>query len=119
MLITSHIYLFLGAGFPLLASFMLLNGEKLPSYWCIYAHSGIVVMGLGDTFASIMGTIYGRTKWRPSLTEKTQEGSSWFIITSGIAFYLILNITAPGTMMLFLCVVFALIPTAVLEGSTC
>lgn len=109
----------MGAAFPLQASYIMLNGAALPSYWCIYAHAGIVVMGLGDTFACIIGTIYGHTKWRPAVSNKTQEGSSWFIITSSVAYYLIINVTAPNHMILFLCVVFALIPTAMLEGNTC
>ena len=95
----------------------MLKGQKLPDLWCIYAHAGIIVLAGGDTAASIMGRWYGHTKWR-ELSNKTQEGSSWFIITSGCMYYLVISVLTPDIMSLFLAVVFALIPTAVLEGYT-
>jgi len=107
----------MGTAFPLQASYIMLKGETLPELWCIYAHAGIIVMAFGDTASCIMGNWYGHTKWR-DLSAKTQEGSSYFIIASSFAYYLVISTLHPHAMYIFLSVIFALIPTALLEGHT-
>lgn len=66
VLVTSHIYLLLGCALPFWMS--LVCGESIVS-----GLSGIVVLGVSDSVASIVGSAFGRVKWIRS--SKTVEGT--------------------------------------------
>lgn len=69
-MILTHIYLLMGCGFPLTASYILLSGGVFPNEWVIWSLAGVIVLGVGDSAAAILGKWYGRTKWR-ELSSKT------------------------------------------------
>lgn len=86
-IILTHIYLLMGCGFPLTASYILLSGGVFPNEWVIWSLAGVIVLGVGDSAAAILGKWYGRTKWR-ELSSKTQEGSSYFVIATSVVYYI-------------------------------
>lgn len=79
----SYIYLILGVTIPIVLQDILYKGEtnNLKSY------IGLVSLGLGDTFASIIGKQWGKYKIPGS--NKTFEGIAAFIISSYITFNII------------------------------
>lgn len=115
--ISTHIWLLMGCAFPLTAAYTLFDGHVLPSEWALWSCSGIVFLGIGDSAAAVMGTWYGSTKWR-ALSGKTQEGSTYCVLSTLAAYYILIQIIDTNTNHLFLCFLFAAIPTAVLEGCT-
>ncbi|KAJ1516378.1 hypothetical protein HMI54_009702 [Coelomomyces lativittatus] len=80
MILTSHIYLLLGIASPIWLG-------ALERKWVI-GISGIATLGIGDTFASIVGSSFGRHRWFQS--QKTVEGSLGFFFSS-LFVYLILG----------------------------
>ena len=107
----------MGCAFPPTATFILLGGGVFTPEWTLWSLSGIVFLGVGDSCAAIMGKWYGKTKWR-QLSKKTQEGSTYCIIGTGVIYYALCEIVDPKSKYLFLCFIFAAIPTAVIEGNT-
>jgi len=71
-LIVSHIYLLLGCAIPIW-----LNDEKLKPN--LAGLSGILALGIGDAFASIVGQFCGGIRWPGR--KKTVEGSLAFAIS--------------------------------------
>ncbi|CAO1635282.1 unnamed protein product [Parajaminaea phylloscopi] len=67
--ILSHFYLLTGCGGGLW-----LEGQKQ-----ISLHTGVLILGIGDALASIIGRRYGRLHWPRS--SKTMEGSAAFFIS--------------------------------------
>ena len=63
--IVTHIYLLVGVGFPVLVSNFIQNDAV--------ALSGIVSLGIGDTFASLIGFYFGKMKI--PYRHKTIEGT--------------------------------------------
>jgi dolichol kinase len=89
----------------------------LTSDWCILAHAGIVFLGIGDSAAAVMGSQYGKRKWRAG-SGKTQEGSMWLVISVCVVYLLIVLIIDHDQIMIYACIVFATIPAAIAEGTT-
>lgn len=77
-LILSHIYLLIGLSVPIWIS----TNNTLH----VSDFSGLLTIGIGDTFASIVGSQFGKHKW-PG-THRSIEGSLSFIISQLIAYYL-------------------------------
>jgi dolichol kinase len=77
-LILSHIYLLIGFSFPIWIS----TSKKLH----ISEFSGLLTIGIGDTFASLVGSQIGKHKWPNS--HRSIEGTLSFIISQLIAYYL-------------------------------
>lgn len=80
----SYIYLVLGVATPMVLEDILFQGESNKN---LRSYIGLVSLGLGDTFASIVGKGWGRFKFPGS--NKTIEGTVALVITSYIAFNLI------------------------------
>lgn len=116
-LIMTHIYLLMGCALPFSASYIVLSGGVFPSEWVQWSTSGVMFLGIGDSAAAILGKRYGFTQWR-SISKKTMQGSSFCVWALGGSYYLLNNAIDPYLNYLFLCVVFAAIPTAILEGYT-
>merc|ERR1712137_1333679 len=47
--------------------------SKLPIFYSIAPHAGVLVLGAADSMASIVGIYFGKTKWKG--TKKTLEGT--------------------------------------------
>lgn len=70
----SYIFLLVGVAFPLAYGFFLEDVVSLRSYL------GLVMLGLGDSVASIVGKKLGRNKWRGG--DRTIEGSLAFVVVT-------------------------------------
>ena len=53
-------------------------------------YSGVVSLGIGDTAAAVVGTLYGRHPW-PGM-KKTKEGTAAAVISQLLAFAAIIYI---------------------------
>lgn len=115
--IATHIWLLMGCAFPLCATYTLFDGGVIAPEWTLWSCAGIVFLGIGDSAAAILGKQYGKTKWR-QLSSKTQEGSSYLVISSTAAYFALMQLIDPSQLPYFLCFLFAAIPSAVLEGCT-
>ncbi len=104
--IVTHIYLLLGFSVPIwMFSFSL---DPSPLYYLI-PYAGVISLGFGDAFASIIGTLYG--KIRIPGTKKTITGTAACIASQFIASLLILalyhcHISLVELLNLFLCMLF-------------
>lgn len=74
-MIVSHLFLLLGVGIPVMINF---------------SPAGIIMLGFGDSSASIVGRSIGRHKILG--TSKTLEGSIAFVIASSLGFYIFTSI---------------------------
>lgn len=102
-IVLSHTYLLLGCSFPLLMA-----QEDIPLW---QMSSGLLALGIGDSFASIIGTRFGRHRW--SGGNKSLEGTLAAIISTSIAIYLI---KTPQEYIYDLLI--SIISTFILEAST-
>ena len=116
-LVASHIYLMIGSAYPFLQSFMLLDGSIFPANWALWSCTGVVFLGIGDTFAALGGFHFGRTRWRDE-SSKTQEGSSYMVITMTAAYCSLCYFVDERQMYLFIFYLIANIPSALIEGYT-
>ncbi|KAG0674160.1 hypothetical protein C6P42_002381, partial [Pichia californica] len=78
-IILSYIYLILGISLPLWIN----NVNKLRES----SYIGLISLGLGDSFASLIGSLIGKFKWPNS--NKTIEGSISMVIGMMIGFYIL------------------------------
>jgi dolichol kinase len=80
--------------------------------------SGVMAIGVGDTFASIIGTNFGRLKWPGS--KKTLEGTSAYIIFQLVGFYLLhlINVFDIYCSLNFLTVLLSILLSATVETCT-
>jgi dolichol kinase len=69
-LILSHIYLLLGCAFPMTMSYIVLDGGFFNGEFGVFALSGVVVLGVGDSAAAVMGKISGVNYWQDSKYSK-------------------------------------------------
>lgn len=110
-LVLSHVYLILGCALPVWLTYVTVNPIDTQSIYA--AASGIIFVGLGDTFASVIGHAYGRRRWSTVLqnrflpqwihrrlilddttllnSKRTVEGSFGFFAGSLVG-YLLLNV---------------------------
>lgn len=83
----SHIYLLIGCGFPLL----FFNDKSLTLISIQIMTGPLLVLAVGDTFASIIGKKYGHIKW--ATTSKTLEGTLAGIISTLFSAYILQIVT--------------------------
>jgi dolichol kinase len=88
-MIVTHIYLLMGCAFAPTCTYILLSGSVFTPEWALWSLSSLVFLGVGDTMAAVLGKMYGRTRWRET-SSKTQEGSSYCIISVGLVYYVII-----------------------------
>lgn len=78
----SYIFLVVGVSIPIVYDLVILeNGVTIVSF------IGIISLGVGDSFASIIGKKYGSVKWRLG-TRSLQGTIAFFAVTTG-GFYLV------------------------------
>eukprot|EP01113_Clastostelium_recurvatum_P003062 TRINITY_DN11326_c0_g1_i8.p1 TRINITY_DN11326_c0_g1~~TRINITY_DN11326_c0_g1_i8.p1 ORF type:complete len:339 (-),score=68.59 TRINITY_DN11326_c0_g1_i8:100-1116(-) len=85
----THIYLLLGCAVPLWMT-MMAPSVQVP-HLSILPYAGLIVIGLGDSFASLAGLYFGRHKW-PG-TSKTVEGTVGGVISMLAGVWLLGHIT--------------------------
>lgn len=88
ILTLTHIYLLVGCSSPIWLTF----GSKLTQPLLLV--SGVITVGIGDSFASIGGTYFGKHKWYKS--NKSIEGTLSSFVSQMCA-YIILNYYFNGT----------------------
>lgn len=101
-LILSHIYLLLGCAIPLWLvesrslTIRFHNSENGRAIELLGASSGIVSIGIADTFAAMVGHMFGRNKWflNNPKRKKTIEGSIGCLLGCLIGWALMLSIDA-------------------------
>ncbi|KAI8873778.1 hypothetical protein GQ42DRAFT_14330 [Ramicandelaber brevisporus] len=84
--VTSHFYLLIGCLSPVFLSLSTSPStvsQPLPQLSVVFALSGVLVLGLGDSLASVCGKRFGRHRW-PG-TKKSIEGTAAFIVGSLLA----------------------------------
>jgi len=116
-LIVTYVTLLLGCTIPPLTLFITVDGGFFNTVFAKYALSGVIVLGFGDTFASILGKAFGKATWG-NYTKKTKEGSSYFVVFTAAAYYVILSQTYPNELSFFMEVFLGTIIAAVAEGMT-
>jgi len=92
-IVLTHIYLLAGCALPSLLCPYPGRGDgeaALGSGGSIVPYAGVLILGVGDTVASIVGTFFGKWLWVPSKgTGKTVEGTvAGWIATTGSAMLL-------------------------------
>ena len=80
-LILTHIYLLLGCGLPIWLAPAATAATSNTSNALLAAapHAGVLVLGVGDAFASLVGVHFGKRKWPQS--KKTFEGTAAAIVS--------------------------------------
>lgn len=84
-LVLTHVWLLIGCAIPLWYSFIIkYDGKYNDIMDKIYGVSGIIILGIGDALAAIIGSKFGSIKWPNS--NKTFEGTMAGIISSVILY---------------------------------
>lgn len=86
-LILTPIYLLLGCGLPHWVAHMLEHDAAARTLFIGF--SGVLVLGVGDSFAAIVGSNYGRTKWPRCVADRSVEGSAaaFFSMTAAVLLF--------------------------------
>jgi dolichol kinase len=95
-MIVTHIYLLMGCALPVTATYILLSGSVFPSDWTIWSLAGVVFLGIGDSAAAILGKKFGKSRWR-EMGAKTQEGSSYLVVSVSATYWVLCNIIEPNS----------------------
>ena len=82
-LVLTHIWLLVGCAIPLWYSFVKEKESR------IYAVSGIIILGIGDAMAAIVGRKLGKIKWPNS--SKTVEGTLAGILSSLLLYMIMIE----------------------------
>ena len=75
--IVSHLALIFGCAAPLWISQLIAADDRILSLW------GVMILGVGDSMAAVVGTQWGRTQW--SNTGRTVEGSIAMFVSLSVA----------------------------------
>ena len=87
-LLLTHLYLLIGLGIPTNLTFILLDGGFPDGEMAVFAFSGVLFLGIGDTIAALAGKTFGSTKWRSNAHNKTQEGTVNAVLFMCIIYYI-------------------------------
>eukprot|EP00124_Ichthyophonus_hoferi_P003160 Ihof_evm6s259 gene=Ihof_evmTU6s259 len=81
--ILSHIYLLLGCAMPVWLHLTISGCQDLSACQRIAPYSGLISLGIGDTFASVVGSCYGKRRWH-AYTSKTMAGTAAAVISQTV-----------------------------------
>ena len=70
-LMLTHLYLLLGCSMPVCLTFILLDGGFMNGEHMVFAYSGIMILGVGDTAAALYGKEFGVSLWRQGIHKKS------------------------------------------------
>ena len=115
---TTHLYLLIGIAAPASITYIILDGGFLNGDHAVFAHSGLLFLGIGDSVAALWGKHYGVTKWNGLIHKKTQEGSSKAALALIMGYYAFCVVVYPPMNSMFLIIVLASIIVCVIEGLT-
>ena len=90
-LVLTHIWLLIGCAVPVWYAQIAPKNK----YQLMYSSSGILILGIGDACAAIIGSRYGTLSWPASA--KTIEGTLAGIITTMIGYYAVMWMNRSGT----------------------
>ena len=114
----THLYLLLGCALPLCLTFILLDGGFMNGEHMVFAYSGVIILGIGDTVAALYGKEFGVSLWREGIHKKTQEGSNALMLSVTMIYYGSVCYAYPMFSTWFFMVFLCTIPVAILEGWT-
>ena len=114
----THLYLLIGCAFPACITFIILDGGFLNGEHAVFAYSGVIFLGIGDTVAAIYGREVGSSAWRSHIHKKSQEGSSALVITVTILYYCFCYSVFPYMCSVYLIIILSTIAASALEGWT-
>jgi len=60
----------------------------------IFGVSGLIVLGIGDSVACILGKEYGHSRWS-EYSNKSQEGTMFLVVFSLTSYYAIITLLYP------------------------
>ncbi|CAL8109691.1 unnamed protein product [Orchesella dallaii] len=117
-LILTPIYLLVGCALPIwLTGLARESHNNLKTIEYSACMAGILSIGIGDTFASIGGTLYGRTYWKNS--RKTVEGTVCSVIAQVMAASLIFTLGyVPYDEVSVIALIVGIMVNAIIEGKT-
>ena len=95
-LVLTHIWLLIGCGIPLCYAFHLRTDAEEDVLIGMYGVSGIIILGVGDAMAAIVGSKCGNIKWPNS--SKTLEGTMAGILSSLLLYALMFREVIDCTM---------------------
>lgn len=98
-------------------SFIVLDGANPDGVFKAWASSGILILGLGDSFAAIMGKMLGNLRWS-ALNNKTVEGSFYGTLATTVGFYFLTKFYVPEYLNFILEVFLASLICFFIEGRT-
>ena len=81
--IVTHIYLLMGIALPPTISFIILDGGFFNGEFTIFAFSGLVFLGVGDSMACLWGKNFGKCYWTHH-SKKTTEGTAAALVSMTI-----------------------------------
>ena len=112
--ILTHIYLLIGCMIPTCVE--IFSHEKTINYHRIL--SGVLILGIGDTMASVIGFTFGKTKWNyPINTKKSVEGTIASFLTVCFISYLVVPIHFTSNLELY-SYIFCTLAASMLEAYT-
>lgn len=117
-LLLTHLYLLIGLGIPTNLTFIILNGGFPDGEMTIFAYSGVVFLGVGDTSAAFFGKVFGTSYWRQNAHNKSQEGTLYSTLIMCAYYYIFCAKVYSHMCSLFAIVAFATALVAVVEGLT-
>jgi len=116
-LIVTPLYLLAGCSLPIWLIGLKYPSSSLSNETLAASLAGVLSIGVGDTFASIGGTMFGRIIWRG--TTKSLEGTICSMV-SQVAFVLVLCFSGMCSfnVLTFLSIMGAVVINALVEGMT-
>jgi len=96
--ILTHIYLLVGCALP---SWLTPYQGTLDNFSILEPLAGALIVGVGDTAASVCGKLFGRMRWtRAAGGSKTVEGTAAGILATTVACFLLWKLTGSNGSML-------------------
>ena len=117
-LLLTHLYLLIGLGIPTNLTFILLDGGFPDGEMAVFAFSGVVFLGVGDTMTALFGKNFGTTMWRPNAHNKTQEGTVYAVLLVCIVYYIFCAKVYAHMCAMFAIVAFSTLVVMLVEGLT-
>ena len=117
-LLLTHLYLLIGLGIPTNLTWILLGGGFPDGEMAVFAYSGVIFLGILDTFAAVFGREWGTNFWRIKAHFKTQEGTLYSLILTCIFYYIFCAKVYSHMCTIFGIIFFATFLASIVEGWT-
>lgn len=117
-LLLTHLYLLIGLGLPTNLTYIILDGGFPDGEMAVFAFSGVIFLGIGDTMAALFGRYFGTSPWRSNAHKKTQEGTIYSTLIMCVVYYIFCAKVYAHMCAMFAIVAFATVFVAIAEGLT-